>query len=94
MTETFKYINIPIINTIYMARPSTNGDEIKKELIRKALKGSKRYLSEISRMTKLHKTTVHKYINEDDGYMRDEVVVVETAGTIKNKLIIYYALRK
>jgi hypothetical protein len=84
-----------IIKKKKQGRPKTSGDELKKERIRQALSdGKEKYLQEISRISKIAPSTIYSYINSTNGFMRDEVFVTNTAGTAKNKIVIYYRLRK
>jgi hypothetical protein len=74
-------------------RPKTSGDVVKKEKIRKALSSGEKYVSELSRLTGMSISTVYRYVNQDNGFMKDEVAVVGSAGTAKNSIVVYYALR-
>ena len=77
-----------------MGRPRTNGDERKKEKIRRVLAKHPRYLCEIARMCDMAPSTVFNYVNTEDGFMKDEVLMDESFGTVKNKVVTRYKLRK
>lgn len=77
-----------------MGRPKTTGDEVKKQKIRSVLTKKSRYLREIARMCGMYPSTVFNYINKENGFMKDEVVIDESFGTLKNKLITKYKLRQ